>query len=107
MDGQGTSPPPEAFAAPPGVPLRADPEVMGGRMVFAGTRVPVEVLSENLADGLTVDEIVDSYPTLRKEDVLRVLAEASVMSAAAGASGHGGCVEEERAASPPVFKVEP
>lgn len=62
---------------PPGVPLSADPEVMGGRTVFAGTRVPVEVLFENLADGLTVDEVIDSYPTLRKEDVLSVLAEAS------------------------------
>lgn len=77
MDGHATSPPPEIFAAPPGVPLCADPEVMGGRTVFAGTRVPVEVLFENLADGLTVDEIVASYPTLRKEDVLSVLAEAS------------------------------
>lgn len=68
------------LGAPPGrsgVPLSADPEVMGGRTVFAGTRVPVDVLFENLADGLTVDEIIDSYPTLRKEDVLSVLAEAS------------------------------
>ena len=60
-----------------GVPLSTDPEVMVGRTVFAGTRVPVEVLFENLADGLTVDEIIDSYPTLRREDVLSVLAEAS------------------------------
>ena len=68
--------PPEASPTQPGAPLSADPEVMGGRTVFAGTRVPVEVLFENLADGLTVDEIIDSYPTLRKEDVLSVLAEA-------------------------------
>ena len=61
---------------PTNTPLSADPEVMGGRTVFAGTRVPVEVLFENLAEGLTVDEIIDSYPTLRKEDVLSVLAEA-------------------------------
>ena len=67
----------QATLRPPGAPLSADPEVMGGRTVFAGTRVPVEVLFENLADGLTVDEIVGSYPTLRKEDVLSVLAEAS------------------------------
>jgi uncharacterized protein (DUF433 family) len=55
--------------------LSADPEVMGGRTVFAGTRVPVEVLFENLADELTVDEIIASYPTLRKEDIPSVLAE--------------------------------
>ena len=59
----------------PGVPLSADPEVMGGRTVFAGTRVPVEVLFEDLADELTVDEIIASYPTLRKEDIPSVLAE--------------------------------
>jgi uncharacterized protein (DUF433 family) len=76
MGSQGTLRPPGTSPTQPGVPLRADPEVMGGRTVFAGTRVPVEVLFENLADGLTVDEIIDSYPTLRKEDVLAVLAEA-------------------------------
>ena len=59
------------------MPLSADPEVMGGRTVLAGTRVPVEVLYENLADGLTVDEVVEFYPTLRKEDVLSILGEAS------------------------------
>jgi uncharacterized protein (DUF433 family) len=69
--------PPGTSPARTGVPLSTDPEVMGGRTVFAGTRVPVEVLFENLADGLTVDEIIDSYPTLRREDVLSVLAEAS------------------------------
>ena len=67
----------QATLRSPGAPLSADPEVMGGRTVFAGTRVPVDVLFANLADGLTIDEIIDSYPTLRKEDVLSVLAEAS------------------------------
>ena len=76
MGNQQVLRPPGASPGPSGVPLSADPEVMGGRTAFAGTRVPVEVLFENLADGLTVDEIVASYPTLRKEDVLSVLAEA-------------------------------
>lgn len=76
MGSQQPMRPPVSSPERPGVPLSADPDVMGGRTVFAGTRVPVEVLFENLADGLTVDEIVDSYPTLRKEDVLDVLAEA-------------------------------
>lgn len=67
---------PETSPGQPGAPLSADPEVMGGRTVFAGTRVPVEVLFENLADGLTVDEIIDSYPTLQKAGVLSVLGEA-------------------------------
>ena len=76
MGNQQVLRPPDLPPGRSGAPLSADPEVMGGRTVFAGTRVPVELLFENLADGLTVDEIVDSYPTLRKEDVLSVLAEA-------------------------------
>lgn len=50
-----------------------DPEIMGGEPCFRGTRVPVAVLFENLADGLTVDEILESWPTLNREDVLSVL----------------------------------
>ncbi|MCJ2092449.1 DUF433 domain-containing protein [Methylobacterium sp. J-072] len=50
---------------------------MSGRRVFRGTRVPVEVLFENLADGLSVDEILDAYQTLDRDDVVRVLTLAS------------------------------
>lgn len=53
-----------------------DPDVLGGRPVFRGTRVPIEVLFENLEDGLTIDEIVDSYPSLNKADLIAVLEEA-------------------------------
>jgi uncharacterized protein (DUF433 family) len=51
----------------------ATPEVMGGRPVFRNTRVPVEVLFENLADGLSLDEILEAYPTLDRDDVVAVL----------------------------------
>ena len=51
----------------------ADSEVMGGRRVFRGTRVPVEVLFENLADGMSVDEILTEYDTLNRDDIVRVL----------------------------------
>jgi uncharacterized protein (DUF433 family) len=50
-----------------------DPEILGGRPVFRGTRVPVEVLFENLEDGLSIDEIIESYPSLIKEDVIACL----------------------------------
>jgi uncharacterized protein (DUF433 family) len=45
----------------------SDPEVMGGRLVFRGTRIPVEVLFENLADGLSLGEILDAYPGLPRD----------------------------------------
>ena len=53
------------------------PEVMGGRRVFRGTRVPVEILFENLADGMSIDEILDQYESLDRDDVVRVLELAS------------------------------
>ena len=53
-----------------------DPDVLSGRPVFRGTRVPVEVLFENLEDGLTIDEIVQSYPSLNRDDLVACLAAA-------------------------------
>ncbi|MGH7246925.1 MAG: DUF433 domain-containing protein [Pseudomonadota bacterium] len=51
----------------------ANPDVMGGRLVFRGTRIPVEILFENLADGLALDEILDAYPTLKREDAIAAI----------------------------------
>ena len=56
--------------------VSSDPEVLGGTPVFLGTRVPVAVLFENLADGLTLDEIIDAYPALSRETALLALQQA-------------------------------
>lgn len=53
--------------------ITSDPGILGGRSVFRRTRVPVEVLFENLADGLSLNEILDQYRTLDRDDVVRVL----------------------------------
>jgi uncharacterized protein (DUF433 family) len=50
-----------------------DPDILGGRPVFRGTRVPVDVLFDNLADGLTLAEILEAYPTLDRQDVVSAL----------------------------------
>ena len=50
--------------------VTSDPEILGGTPVFVGTRVPVAVLFENLADGLSLDEILDSYPTLKRDQAI-------------------------------------
>ena len=60
-----------------------NPDILGGRAVFRGTRVPVEVLFENLEDGLSIDEIIESYPSLCREDVIACLEEANVKLKAA------------------------
>ncbi len=44
-------------------------EVMGGVPVITGTRIPVEALSEMLAQGATAEEIADGYPSLSLEQV--------------------------------------
>lgn len=56
--------------------VTSDPEVLGGTPVFAGTRVPVAVLFENLADGMTLDEVLDAFPTVTRDAALAVLHEA-------------------------------
>jgi uncharacterized protein (DUF433 family) len=54
--------------------ISIDPAIMSGKPCFRGTRVPVAVLFENLADGLSVEDILESWPSLNREDVLGVLA---------------------------------
>lgn len=64
------------------MPAASDPvvvrheRVLGGRPVFRGTRVQVELLFENLAEGYSLDEIVENFPTLDRADVQIALAQA-------------------------------
>jgi uncharacterized protein (DUF433 family) len=51
----------------------SDPKVMSGVPCFRGTRVPVSLLFENLAAGMTIEEILETWPSLSREDVLAVL----------------------------------
>lgn len=44
--------------------ISTDPQVMHGQAVIAGTRVPVSVVLDCLAAGMTGDEIVAEYPSL-------------------------------------------
>jgi uncharacterized protein (DUF433 family) len=53
--------------------ISVNPEVMSGMPVFRGTRVPVEVVILDLAGGDSIDEILENYPTLDREDVIALL----------------------------------
>ena len=46
-----------------------DPEVMGGELVFAGTRVPVQALVDYLKAGHTVETFLDDFPSVEREQV--------------------------------------
>jgi uncharacterized protein (DUF433 family) len=50
-----------------------DPEVMGGAPVFCGTRVPVQTLIEYLEAGDSIDEFLEGFPTVRREQVIAFL----------------------------------
>jgi len=44
-----------------------DPEIMRGTAVFKGTRIPVDLVADMLAQGATAEEILEGYPTLSEE----------------------------------------
>jgi len=55
------------------LPITIDPEIVSGTPVFQGTRVPVDALISNLEAGLTLDEFLDNFPTVTREQALQVL----------------------------------
>ena len=57
--------------------IEVDPEVCHGKACIKGTRVMVSVVLDNLAAGLSVDEILGSYPSLCGEDVQAAMAYAA------------------------------
>lgn len=53
--------------------VHTDAEIMGGRPVFVGTRVPVESLFDHLKAGDSIEVFLDGFPSVKREQVLRVL----------------------------------
>lgn len=54
----------------------ADAGIQGGTPVFRGTRVPVQSLFDHLESGDSIEDFLAGFPSVRREQVLRVLAEA-------------------------------
>jgi uncharacterized protein (DUF433 family) len=54
-------------------PIRSDPEILGGRPCFAGTRVPVRNLFDYLAAGQSLDEFLAQFPSVTREQAVAVL----------------------------------
>ena len=55
------------------LPITIDPEIVSGTPVFQGTRVPIDSLMNNLEAGLTLDEFLDNFPTVSREQALKIL----------------------------------
>ncbi len=64
--------------------VEQDPQRMSGAWLFVGTRVPVTALFENLEVGATIDEFVDWFPGVTRQQALAVLQHAgrSLLAAA-------------------------
>ena len=56
--------------------ITSNPDILGGTPVFCGTRVPVQTLIEYLEGGQTIDEFLDGFPTVTREQVIAFLEEA-------------------------------
>jgi uncharacterized protein (DUF433 family) len=56
--------------------ITASPDVMGGTPVFAKTRVPVQTLLDYLKAGESIDDFLEGFPTVSKEQVVAFLEEA-------------------------------
>ncbi len=55
------------------LPITIDPEIVSGTPVFKGTRVPVEALLTNLEAGLSLDEFLQNFPTVTRQQAIQVL----------------------------------
>jgi len=58
----------------------ATPDTLHGWPRFRGTRIPVSVVLDNLAGGVTHDELFADYPTLPKEAIAAALAYAAELA---------------------------
>ena len=57
--------------------VKVDPEIMSGTPCFAGTRVPARALIDYLEGGDTLDEFLEDFPTVSREQAVALLEEAS------------------------------
>ena len=55
--------------------IQSDPEILGGTPVFIGTRVPVQSLFDHLEAGDSINDFLEGFPSVRREQVIAVLEE--------------------------------
>jgi uncharacterized protein (DUF433 family) len=53
--------------------MHRDPGILGGSLVFAGTRVPVRSLFDYLEGGESIDEFLHQFPSVKREFAVAVL----------------------------------
>lgn len=53
--------------------VHSDPQIMGGTPVFVGTRVPLQNLIDCLEGGESVEDFLEAYPTVTREQAIAVI----------------------------------
>lgn len=53
--------------------IQSNPEIMGGAPVFVGTRVPLQNLIDYLEGGESVEDFLNGFPSVKREQVIAVL----------------------------------
>ncbi|PIZ12447.1 MAG: antitoxin [Elusimicrobia bacterium CG_4_10_14_0_8_um_filter_37_32] len=53
--------------------IEINPEIMLGKPIIRGTRIPVYVVLNLLGEGMTFEQIISDYPNITKEDILAAL----------------------------------
>ncbi len=64
--------------------ISTDPEIMGGTPCFAGTRVPVQTLLDYLEAGESIDDFLEGFPTVKRQQVIAFLETATEKMVASG-----------------------
>lgn len=54
-------------------PVVSDPEILGGTLVFRGTRVPAQTLLDYLDDGITLMDFLENFPSVQKTDAIEFI----------------------------------
>ncbi len=57
--------------------IQIDPEILSGIPTFRGTRVPIKNLIDYLEGGDTIEEFLDDFPTVSRQQVITFLEESS------------------------------
>lgn len=53
--------------------VHSNPEIMGGAPVFVGTRVPLQNLIDSLEGGESIEDFLDGFPSVKREQVIAVI----------------------------------
>ncbi|HEX6818377.1 MAG TPA: DUF433 domain-containing protein [Ktedonobacterales bacterium] len=63
-----------------------DPAILAGKPIIAGTRISVQLLLEKMRDGWTIDDLLDDYPHLTREQITAALDYAATAMSSSVAS---------------------